>query len=259
MKKDKLFAKKSLGQNFIIDENFLKNLSSLIITSNSSSIIEIGPGKGALTIELVKKKVSQITIIEKDENLIENLYILFKGLKNFQIIHQDALKIDYNKLLKKNSIIVGNLPFNISNNLLMKWIYLNEWPPLYSKMYLMFQREVGERILANHGSRQYGRISIITQSRCKVKKLMIAKSKIFNPQPKVDGIVLEFTPHNEYLDIDLNKLEIIVREAFSQRRKKVKTTLSQFIKHLQHLSIDTNLRPENLSVEQYCNLARLMT
>ena len=258
MKKDKLVAKKSLGQNFITDENFLKKLSSLIITSSDSIVIEIGPGKGALTKELVKKKIKQILVIEKDKRLITDLKIFSKEFKNLKVIHQDALSIDFNKFIKKNSIIVGNLPFNISSNLLMNWILLNKWPPLYKKMYLMFQKEVGERILAVHGSKQYGRLSVITQSRCKIKKLIIAKSKIFNPQPKVDGIVLEFTPHLENLDMNIKNLEIIVRNAFSQRRKKIKTTLSPYIHYLDKLSINTNLRAEDLSVEEFCKLAKFI-
>mgnify|MGYP001234057605 CR=1 FL=1 len=258
MKKDKLIAKKSLGQNFITDKNFLKKLSSLIITSSNSFIIEIGPGKGALTKELVKKKISQLLVIEKDDRLIDNLKIFAKKFENFEIIHQDALKVDYNKIIKKNSIIVGNLPFNISSNLLMNWISLNKWPPLYKKMYLMFQKEVGERILATHGSKQYGRLSVITQSRCKIKKLLVAKSGIFSPEPKVDGIVLEFTPHSKNIDMDIKNLEIIVRNAFSQRRKKIKTTLSSYIHYLDRLSISSDLRPENLSVTEYCKLAKLM-
>ena len=258
MKKDKLVAKKSLGQNFITDENFLKKLSSLIITKSDSIVIEIGPGKGALTKELVKKKIKQILEIEKDKRLITDLKIFSKEFKNLKVIHQDALSIDFNKFIKKNSIIVGNLPFNISSNLLMNWILLNKWPPLYKKMYLMFQKEVGERILANHGTKKYGRLSVVTQSRCKVKKIIIAKSKIFSPQPKVDGIVLEFTPHEEHLDMNILNLEKIVKKAFSQRRKKIKTTLSSYIDCLHSLSIDPDLRPENLSVLQYCKLAKLI-
>ncbi len=258
MKKGRLIAKKSLGQNFIIDENFIRKLSSLISTNNNSFIIEIGPGKGALTKELIKKKVRQISVIEKDNHLIDNLEVFSKKFKNFDVIHQDALKINYNEFIEKNTIIVGNLPFNISSSLLMKWIFLEKWPPLYKKMYLMFQKEVGERILAIHGTKKYGRLSVIIQSRCKVKKLIIAKSNIFKPSPKVDGVVLEFTPHKEYLDVDINILEVIVKKAFNQRRKKIKSTLSTHIQCLNRLSIDTNLRPENLSVQQYCELSKLI-
>ena len=123
MKKDRFIAKKSLGQNFINDENFLQKLSSLIVTDNDSLIIEIGPGKGALTKELVKKKNSQIFVIEKDNELIDDLVRFSKVSKNFRIFHEDALKINYNKFIQENSIIVGNLPFNISSNLLMTWIF----------------------------------------------------------------------------------------------------------------------------------------
>tara|TARA_B100001093_G_scaffold97945_1_gene89942 strand:- start:2233 stop:3012 length:780 start_codon:yes stop_codon:yes gene_type:complete len=258
LKKDSLVAKKSLGQNFITDKNFLKKLSSLISTNNNTFIIEIGPGKGALTKELLKKKFCHISIIEKDDDLIDNLKKLSDNSHKIQVIHQDALKINYNNFIKKDTVIVGNLPFNISSSLLINWISIHKWPPLYKKMYLMFQKEVGERILANHGTKKYGRLSIIVQFRCKVKKLIEAKSNIFTPKPKVDGVVLEFTPHKEYLDIDINKLEAIVRMAFSQRRKKIKTTLSQYINYLNKLSIDPNLRPENLSVREYCKLVKLM-
>ena len=258
MKRDRLIAKKSLGQNFITDKNFLQKLASLIITNKNSLVIEIGPGKGALTKELVKKKNSQIFVIEKDDNLISDLAKFSEDFKNFQILHEDALKINYNEFIQENSIIVGNLPFNISSSLLMNWIFLDKWPPLYKKMYLMFQKEVGERILATHGSKQYGRLSVITQSRCKIKKLLVAKSGIFSPEPKVDGIVLEFTPHSKNIDMDIKNLEIIVRNAFSQRRKKIKTTLSSYIHYLDKLSINSDLRPENLSVTEYCKLAKLM-
>ena len=128
MKRDRLIAKKSLGQNFITDKNFLQKLASLIITNKNSLVIEIGPGKGALTKELVKKKNSQIFVIEKDNKLIDNLVRFSKVSKNFRIFHEDALKINYNKFIQKNSIIVGNLPFNISSSLLMKWIFLDKWP-----------------------------------------------------------------------------------------------------------------------------------
>ncbi len=258
MKKDSLFPKKSLGQNFINNENFIRKLSSFINTNEKSVIIEIGPGKAALTRELFKKKNSQISVIEKDQNLIENLEKFSQNYKNFNVIHQDALLIDYNKFIKKNSIITGNLPFNISSQILMKLVFLDKWPPLYDKMYLMFQKEMGERILASHGSKKYGRLSVVVQSRCKVKKLIIAKSEIFTPKPKVDGIVIEFTPHNENIDMDINNLEMIVKKSFSQRRKKIKTTLTKYTHLLEKLSINTNLRPENLSVLEYCKLAKLM-
>ncbi len=258
MKKDRFFAKKSLGQNFIHDKNFLLHLSSLIKTNSKSSVIEIGPGKGALTKQLSKKKLKEIILIEKDSSLIEELEKFKLDFTNLNIVNEDALKINYNTFIKKNSIIVGNLPFNISTELLLKWIFLEKWPPNYEKMYLMFQKEVAERIFAKPCTKKYGRLSVITQSRCKVKKLIVAKSKIFNPVPKVDGIVLELTPHNENINVKIDNLEILVRKSFSQRRKKIKTTLSQYTELLNNLSIDINLRPEQISVLDYCKIAKLM-
>ena len=251
-------AKKSLGQNFITDKNFIKKLASLIKCNSFETIIEIGPGKGALTIELAKKQVHKIIAIEKDDDLISDLNKLKSTYKNLNIINEDALLINFNNFIKKNSVIVGNLPFNISSTLLMSWILLKKWPPNYNKMYLMFQKEVGERIIADPGTKKYGRLSVIIQSRCKVKKLLLAKSNIFIPKPKVDGLVLEFTPHRKFSDVDINILEGLVKLSFSQRRKKIKTTLSKYINLLDVLSINKDLRAENLSVLQYCKLAGLI-
>jgi 16S rRNA (adenine1518-N6/adenine1519-N6)-dimethyltransferase len=258
LKYDKIYAKKSLGQNFITDKNFLSKLSSLIKTNSKLTIIEIGPGKGALTKELIKKKIKNIIVVEKDDELIPYLDDIKSKFNILEIFHHDALLIDYDKFIKKDSIIVGNLPFNISTELLLKWIFLRQWPPNYKKMYLMFQKEVAERIIAEPGTKKYGRLSVITQARCKVKKLLIAKSNIFNPIPKVDGMIIEFTPHNRFMNNNIKILEKIVKLAFGQRRKKIKTTLSEYRFKLTQLKIDENLRAENISVSQYCRLAETM-
>ena len=250
-----MHAKKSLGQNFIHDSNFIKKLSHAIITSPQTTIIEIGPGKGALTNELLKKEFKDLIAIEKDDLLIESLRELKIIEKNFRLIHDDALKVDYEQLSNKKSIIVGNLPFNISSQLLVKWIFNSKWPPSYKKMYLMFQKEVAERIIATHGSKKYGRLSIITQSRCDIKKLMVAKASIFSPIPKVDGVVLELTPHNKHSKIDISLLEKIVRQAFSQRRKKIKTNLKDYMEIINRIGVDIELRPEDIPVDIYCKMA----
>ena len=123
-------------------------------------------------------------------------------------------------------------------------------------MYLMFQKEVGERILSNYGSKKYGRISVIAQTRCKIKKLLTADSSIFSPKPKVDGVILEFTPHMKYKDIDMILLEEIVKKSFSQRRKKIKSNLKGYEFAINACNIDINLRAEDLSVTDYCNITR---
>ena len=249
-----MYAKKSLGQNFIHDKNFIKKLSDLIITDLDSSILEVGPGHGALTNELLKKECKKFIAIEKDDDLINELKNLEKKNKNFELIHGDALEIDYTKLFKSNTVITGNLPFNISSQLLIKWLFNNDWPPFYNKMYLMFQKEVGERIIASSGSKKYGRISVIAQSRCEIKKLLTADSSIFSPKPKVDGVVLEFVPHVKYENIDIILLEKIVKKSFSQRRKKIKSNLKGFEFALEKNNIDIHLRAEDLTVLDYCNI-----
>ncbi len=249
--------KKSLGQNFIHDENFLHKLNSQIKSGANTSIIEIGPGKGALTKYLLKKKYCRVMLIEKDNGLIKCLE-KFKG-RNIDIINADALSFDLLGLnIINDAIIVGNLPFNISSQLLVKWTKLKNWPPFYHKMYLMFQRELGERIIAKENSKGYGRISVLCQSRFSIKKLLLAPAGIFYPKPKVDGIVLEFSPIKKYKQINIEKLEIIIRKAFLHRRKKIKSSLKDYIEVLNKNNFDLNKRAENLSVADYCRISTLM-
>ena len=252
--------KKSLGQNFIIDNNFLLKMDSHIDSSKNNIIIEIGPGKGSLTKYLSKKKFKKLFLIEKDNNLADQLRYEYKKIKNIFIINDDALTFDYSifKNLEEKVIIYGNLPFNISTNLLTKWISDNEWPSFFDKMILMFQKEVADRIIADHNNKKYGRLSVLVQSRCKVKKLLDAPASIFSPKPKVDGAVIQLKPFDKYKKININNLEKLLEQSFSSRRKKIKNTLKNHIQSLTKLDIDENLRPENLSVSNYCDLVKLI-
>ena len=250
-------AKKSLGQNFIHDENFLIKLNRSIISKAWTSIIEIGPGKGALTKYLTRKKYKQIILIEKDSKLIK--YLEQYRNKKISIINRDALNFDLHNLnINNDSIIVGNLPFNISSQLLVKWTKFNYWPPFYQKMYLMFQKELGERIIAKEDSKSYGRISVLSQSRFNIKKLFIAPSGIFTPKPKVDGIVLEFSPIKKYKDIEIKKLETVLRKAFLHRRKKIRSSLKEYKDILELNNFNLDLRAENLTTDDYCKLSNLI-
>ena len=251
----KIKTKKSLGQNFIFDKNFLNKISNRIISNKEKTIIEIGPGLGTLTEYLFKKDFKKLILIEKDDKLFKNLDNQFSS-KNTKIINLDALDYDYQSSVNENSIIVGNLPFNISIELLYKWTKTKRWPPRQLKMILMFQKEVANRIIANPNSKSYGKLSVVVQSRYNVKKLFDVPSKIFIPKPKVDGTILEFNPHNNYKSIDINKIDEIAKLAFSQRRKKIKNTMSEHIELIRNHSIDENLRAENLSVAEFCQLAR---
>ena len=248
--------KKSLGQNFITDEAFIKKLSNEIITDKDTNIIEIGPGKGALTHYLIKKKFKSILLIEKDKNLSQFLSNNFKDDKRIEVINVDALHVNYEELkLKGKVIIVGNLPFNVSTQLLFKWLDIKKWPPFYDKMILMFQKEVADRIKSEKNTKNYGKISVACQARCKVKELMIAPPEIFDPVPKVYGTVLDLQPSLEHKNIDYEKLKTLLSLGFSKRRKKIKTSLKDYKKDLIKLKIDENLRAENLSVIDFCRLS----
>ncbi len=248
--------KKSLGQNFIKDHNFILKLSSLISSDKQTNIFEIGPGMGALTRHLVKKEFKKLFLIEKDIRFFDTLTNDFKDNNKIIIINCDALSYDYENENKKNkSIIVGNLPFNISTQLLINWITREQWPPFYSKMTLMFQKEVADRIISLPNQKSFSRISVITQARCNVSKILNAPSDIFFPKPKVDGTVLEFTPILKNKNLNILNLQKLLKKSFEHRRKKIKTTLRDYSSQLKMLNIDDNLRAEDLSVEDYCKLA----
>ena len=248
-------TKKSLGQNFIFDKNLLIKISNSIETKSVNSIIEIGPGLGTLTNFLYKKKYKRLILIEKDIRLIENLKKKFDK-KKVTILNIDAINFDYNKNSLKHSIIVGNLPFNISVDLLYLWTKYKNWPPKHNKMILMFQKEVANRIMALPKNKSYGKLSVVIQSRYKIKKLIDVSASAFSPRPKVDAIVLEFTPFNDFGLIDINKIDMVAKDAFSQRRKKIRNNMSNYINEIVSLSISLDLRPEDLTVSDYCNIAK---
>ena len=253
---NKSFPKKSLGQNFIQNKDFIFKLSTLIKSDDDTNIFEIGPGMGALTNELVKKRFKNLYLIEKDFSLAQKLKHKFKNNKSIAVFNSDAIDFEY-ELINKNqkSLIIGNLPFNISTQLLINWIVNYSWPPFYSKMILMFQKEVADRIIAEHNKKSYSRISVLSQSRCEIKVLLNAPSSIFFPMPKVDGTILEFIPITKYLDVDIANLQKLLKKSFEHRRKKIKTSLKDYNYLLKRFGIDEGLRAENLSVDDYCKLA----
>ncbi len=253
----KVIAKKSLGQNFIYCNKFLNRLSDKIVSNYNTDIIEIGPGTGSLTEYLTRKKFNKLILIEKDFQLSNNLNQKYLNEKNIEVHNKDALTFDLSNLSKnKEVIIVGNLPFNISSQLLINWISFNKWPPFYKKMYLMFQKELGKRIISKNNNKSYGRLSILTQSRCDIKELLEAPASIFTPKPKVDGIVLEFTPIDTFKNVDLEKLKLILKTAFKNRRKKIKNSLGEYSIFFDDLEIKEDMRPENIDVKKYCSLAK---
>ena len=248
-------TKKSLGQNFIFDKNFLKKISSFILSDANDVLIEIGPGPGTLTEYLFDKEYKKFILIEKDLRLIDNLNKKFTSNK-IDILNEDVLDFDFQNESIKNSIIVGNLPFNISVDLLYKLTKIKNWPPNQKKMVLMFQKEVANRIIAKPNTKAYGKLSVVIQSRYNINKLLDVPASMFTPIPKVDGTILEFIPHNNFRSININSIDEVSKSAFSQRRKKIKNNMKNYIEIIEKLSIDQNLRPENLSVLDYCEVAK---
>ena len=251
----KIDAKKSLGQNFIFDNNILKKIALNILTKSNNIIIEIGPGLGTLTNYLLCKNYKKLILLEKDSRFINILERNFTN-KNIDIINIDALEFDYQNPLYKNSIIVGNLPFNISVELLYLLTKNKNWPPNQIKMLFMFQKEVANRIIASSNNKSYGKLSVIVQSRYLVKKILDIPSSIFKPRPKVDATILEFIPYNKFSSININKIDEVAKAAFSHRRKKIKNNLSKYLEIIHKLKIDSDLRAEDLSVLDYCMIAK---
>jgi 16S rRNA (adenine1518-N6/adenine1519-N6)-dimethyltransferase len=256
--------KKRLGQNFLINKDIIKKIADIGIISKDTNIIEIGPGSGSLTEELLKRNPKQIFAIEFDKDLSNYLEKIKNNYQNFNYEISDALTFDEKKIFKKNSIIFGNLPYNISLKLLIKWIYSDPWPPFYDQMILMFQKEVAERIVATSNNKKYGRISILTDARLDVKFHFNISKKEFNPEPKVDSSVLSFTPkkNTKFKLKDLNILSDLTKIIFNTKRKMISKTLKKILNEKELKIIDfnniKNLRPENLDFSFYYKLVDLI-
>ena len=249
-------AKKSLGQNFLIDEKILSQIVDCVKIENKS-ILEIGPGTGNLTKFILNKKPKKITVIEKDHDLVNNLREKFK--ENLNIINNDVLNIDENSLFNEKVIVFGNLPYNISTEILSKWIINLKNDFWFDNLVLMFQKEVADRIIANYNDSNYGRLSILANWKLIIKKICDIKPNSFLPKPKIDSSLLFFIPRKDFYKInDPKNLEKITRVFFSNRRKMIKKPFNQIFngdpRILEKLNIDLNLRPQNLDFNTYYKL-----
>ena len=255
----KIKAKKSLGQNFLIDKNIIKSIVNVGDVKKNNVILEVGPGTGNLTEYILKKNPKKIFVIEKDSNLVNLLNGKFSDKIN--ILNKDVLKFDLNNISKEKIIIFGNLPYNISTKILTQWITTPEKFKCYKKLILMFQKEVADRILAKTNSRNYGRLSIISNWRLNIKKEFNISPQCFFPKPKVDSTLLSFVPKKEFYYIkNPENLEKITRIFFNQRRKMIKNPLKQIFKNpekvAENFKLNLNLRPQNLSPLTYFNITR---
>ena len=244
--------KKSLGQNLLVDKNILKKILSLTNFKNKN-IIEIGAGTGNLSSEILKLIPNKLICIEKDKIFAKNLTALLKKNNNVSVINGDILKLNLKKLISEGTIIIGNLPYNISTQILIKFIRFNPWPPKFKKLIFMFQKEVGEKIIASIGNSNYSRLSIITKSRFKILNFFYVSKNCFFPIPKVDSIVIEFQPvkRRDTNFKSIKSLEYITNIFFSNKRKMINKTFKKLkIENNQFIEsekIDLTLRPEKVS------------
>ena len=251
-------AKKSLGQNFLIDRTVLEEIVATV-DINNKEILEIGPGSGNLTTYILKKNPKKTHVVEKDNNLA---FLLSEKFGNkINIINNDILKVDEDKISNQKLTVFGNLPYNISTEILCKWILNVKENYWFECLILMFQKEVADRIIAEFNTKNYGRLSILANWRLEINKICDVKPTSFSPQPKVDSSILFFKPKKKFFKFNNPKnLETITRIFFMHRRKMIKKPYNQIFKEnieiASRLKINLNLRPQNLNFETYFNIVK---
>lgn len=254
-------ARKSLGQNFLLDLNLTRKIARQAGALDVCDVLEIGPGPGGLTRALLVEGARRVVAVERDERCIaalEEIAAHYPG--RLEIIAGDALELDHSTLVAPGAKVISNLPYNIGTLLLTRWLSPEPWPPFYQSMTLMFQKEVAERICANAGSKHYGRLSILTEWRCKASIAFDIPAKAFTPAPKVNSAVVTLKPRLEPEPCELRKLERVTTAAFGQRRKMLRASLKQLGGQalLEKAGIEPTLRAETLSVSQFVRLANLL-
>ena len=255
-----LHTKKSLGQNFLIDQKIINLIIKIGDINNKEAILEVGPGTGALTEKILENNPKKFVVIEKDNSLANSLNKKFGD--KLEIINEDMLKISYEDFPFSNLIVFGNLPYNISTQILAKWIKIDNLNKFCKKFVLMFQKEVADRIIAQVDTKNYGRLSILSNWRMEIKKITDISPESFNPSPKVESTLLTFIPKKNYFKFKNPKnLEHITNIFFSQRRKMIKKPMRFLFKDFKEvskkLSIDLSLRPQNIDCLTYYKICKL--
>ena len=254
------FLKKSLGQNFLIDQNIIRKIINVVEVKNRH-IVEIGPGDGALTKEILNKKPKSLVVIEKDSALVSKLKLKFLN-ERIEIINDDILKFDLERKIKKKSIIFGNLPYNISSQILVKLLKFKIWPPYFSDLVLMFQKELSDKITGKYLSAHYGRLYILSNYRMKIIKKFLVSKNCFFPKPKITSQIIHLCPKTFKKNSikDLNNLEKITNILFSNKRKMINKNIKKILNEKEiNILIDLRLdqRPENIKPEMYYKIAEL--
>ena len=251
------YPKKSLGQNFLKDKNIIDIIVNSADVKKNDIILEVGPGTGNLTERILSKSPKKIFAIEKDKFLAKKLHEKFN--EKIILINEDILKIDEKKYSNSPMIVFGNLPYNISTQILIKWIRYSNLNNTFKKFILMFQKEVAERIIAEVDSKNYGRLAVLSSWKLKIEKIIDVSPNCFYPIPKVKSTVLLIKPKKEYFNIKNPKnLEHITNIFFNQRRKMIKKPYNQIFLNntdiVNKLNLDLNLRPQNLDFETFYKL-----
>ncbi|HBM69117.1 MAG TPA: 16S rRNA (adenine(1518)-N(6)/adenine(1519)-N(6))-dimethyltransferase, partial [Rhodobacteraceae bacterium] len=257
-----LTARKSLGQNFLLDLNLTAKIARQAGDLSACDVLEIGPGPGGLTRGLLSEGARRILAIEKDNRCLPALIEIEKAFPGrLQVINEDALHLDPAKYLTAPIRIISNLPYNVGTELLIRWLTPPNWPPFWKSLTLMFQKEVAQRIVAQPGSKAYGRLAILAQWRSEVKIVLNLPPDAFTPPPKVSSAVIHLeafqTPRYE---ADQKFLETLVAAAFNQRRKMLRSALrglsADIEDHLKSAGLSPTERAEQVSLEKFCALAR---
>ena len=256
-------ASKSLGQNFILDLNLTARIARAAGDLGGKTVIEVGPGPGGLTRALIAAGVGRVIAIERDERCLAALAEIEKRFPNrLTVIAGDALTTDMAALAAGPSAIVANLPYNVATPLLVAWLKTEPWPPWYASMTLMFQREVAERIVAGHGSKTYGRLSVLAQWRTEARILFDIDPRAFTPPPKVTSSLVRFVPRPSPMACDPWLLERVTTAAFGQRRKMLRQSLKTLGidpgRLLQRAGIGETERAEDIDVAGFVGLARAL-
>lgn len=253
---------KKLGQNFIFDKNILNKITRLIDPTSCDLVIEIGPGLGGLSEALVNNGVNKLLLIEKDKQFSYLLNELKSKYPNqIDISFEDALNFNFDLANYKNINIISNLPYNAATKILTSLLSFHYSTHKFNDMVLMFQKEVAQRITANYGNKDYGRLSIISQFLYQCNIEFDLNPAIFFPRPNVDSSIVSFKSLKKKSGPNIKTLEQVTRAAFSQRRKKIKTSLRDLINEIdliQKLGINSNLRAEQLSVSQYLKISEYL-
>ena len=257
-------AKKSLGQNFLLDLNLTSKIARYAGNLKQSDVLEIGPGPGGLTRSLLNEGARQVVSIEKDNRCIaalEEIQSLFPG--RLRLLQGDALSMNFTQYLTDPIKIIANLPYNIGTELLVRWLNSKNWPSFWQSMTLMFQKEVANRIVAHPGSKAYGRLSVMSQWRCNTKIAFNIPATAFTPPPKVESAVVHFEALNEpKFPAEVDKLEFVVSKAFNQRRKMLRGALKGHFINVEEglfsIGVLPTKRAENITVQEYCAMSQIL-